>query len=272
MHTTSHPDPVLHETSKASNQTATTPFNAGQSVAGSPTLTATHWGVYEAVGEGQSLRLQAFSRDPSPSPIGLTMLDAARGPVRVRRPAVRRSWLAARRGDVAESRRALRGQEQFVEVEWDEALDLVAAELTRVRTTHGNEAIFGGSYGWGSAGRFHHAQSQVHRFLNCIGGYVRHADTYSLGAARVLMPHIVAPMEQLFTQHNSWRDVMAKHTQLFVSFGGVPAKNSQVSSGGATEHSVPTGLRRMGAAGVRFVNVSPVRDDIDTGGAPEHSK
>jgi biotin/methionine sulfoxide reductase len=127
---------------------------------------------------------------------------------------------------------------------------------------------FGGSYGWSSAGRFHHAQSQVHRFLNSIGGYVRHADTYSLGAARVLMPHIVAPMEELFTQHTSWR-VMARHTQLFISFGGVPAKNAQVSSGGATEHAVPTGLRRMAEAGVRFVNISPVRDDIDTGGEVE---
>ncbi len=231
-------------------------------------LTASHWGVYEATGQGDSLSLQGFSRDPAPSPIGLSMLDAARGPLRVRRPAVRRSWLQARRGDLPQAARQQRGQEPFVEIEWAEALDLVAGELTRVRSQHGNASIFGGSYGWSSAGRFHHAQSQVHRFLNSIGGYVRHADTYSLGAARVLMPHIVAPMEELFTQHTSWR-VMARHTQLFVSFGGVPAKNAQVSSGGATEHAVPTGLRRMAAAGVRFVNISPVRDDIDTGGPVE---
>ena len=233
-----------------------------------PRLTATHWGVYEAVGQGDALRLQAFSRDPAPSPIGLSMLDAARGPVRVRRPAVRRSWLQAGRGDAPQTARERRGEDPFVEVEWPEALDLVARELERVRGQHGNQAIFGGSYGWGSAGRFHHAQSQVHRFLNCIGGYVRHADTYSLGAARVLMPHIVAPMEELFTQHTSWR-VMARHTQLFISLGGVPAKNAQVSSGGATEHAVPGGLRRMAAAGVRFINISPVRDDIDTGGEVE---
>ena len=58
-------------------------------------LTASHWGVYEATGQGEALRLQGFARDPSPSPIGLSMLDAARGPVRVRRPAVRRSWWQA---------------------------------------------------------------------------------------------------------------------------------------------------------------------------------
>lgn len=40
-----------------------------------------------------------------------------------------------------------------------------------------------------------------------------------------------------------------RHTQLFVSLGGVPAKNAQISSGGATEHAVPTGLRRMAVAG-----------------------
>ena len=91
----------------------------------------------------------------------------------------------------------------FVELPWDEALDLVAAELKRVRDRHSNRAIFGGSYGWSSAGRFHHAQSQVHRFLNAIGGYVRHMDSYSLGAARVLMPHIVAGMEDLMSMHTT---------------------------------------------------------------------
>jgi biotin/methionine sulfoxide reductase len=231
--------------------------------------TATHWGIYEVrYRDGQAVALERFSRDPDPSPIGLTMLDAVKGPLRVRRPAVRRSWLAAARGDAGGSRRELRGQEEFIEVEWDEALRLVAGELQRVRQQHGNSAIFGGSYGWSSAGRFHHAQSQVHRFLNSVGGYVRHADSYSLGAARVLMPHIVAPMDEMHTLHTSW-GVLEKHTQLFVSFGGVPAKNAQVSSGGAAEHVVPQALRRLGAAGVRFINISPVRDDIETGGEVE---
>jgi biotin/methionine sulfoxide reductase len=74
------------------------------------------------------------------------------------------------------------------------ALDLVAGELGRVKRDFGSQAIFGGSYGWASAGRFHHAQSQVRRFLNSIGGFVRHKDDYSVGAALVLMPHILAPL------------------------------------------------------------------------------
>src|SRR5690606_32012639 len=143
----------------------------------------------------------------------------------------------------------------------------VAQELQRVRTQHGNEAIFGGSYGWSSAGRFHHAQSQVHRLLNMFGGYVRSLDSYSLGAARVLMPHIVAPMGELMAGHHSWQ-VMEENTRLLVAFGGIPAKNAQVTAGGSPEHRVRPGLARLAAAGCRIVNFSPVRDNLD---APEGS-
>ncbi len=207
------------------------------------TLTAAHWGVYEVEYDdnGKATRLHPFSKDPDPSPIGLHMLSDEVTRLRVRRPAVRKSWLEKGPGAAPEKR----GQEAFVEVEWNEALDLVAKELKRVKDTHSNRAIFGGSYGWSSAGRFHHAQSQVHRFLNSVGGYVRHQDSYSLGAARVLLPHIVAPMDELMSMHTPW-DVMAEHCKLFVSFGGVPHKNSQINAGGATKHHVKGGLWRFG--------------------------
>lgn len=230
------------------------------------TLTAAHWGVYEVEydAKGQPVKLHPFSKDPDPSPIGLHMLSDEVTRLRVRRPSIRRSWLE--KGPGANPER--RGQEPFVEVPWEEALDLVAGELRRVREAHSNRSIFGGSYGWSSAGRFHHAQSQVHRFLNSIGGYVRHQDSYSLAAARVLMPHIVASMDELMTMHTPW-SVMAEHCKLFVSFGGVPHKNSQINAGGATQHHVKGGLYGMRAKGVRFVNITPTGDDIDTGGAVE---
>jgi len=222
--------------------------------------TACHWGIYEVDDAAGQPVLRPLAADHAPSPIGQAMLAANAADQRVRRPAVRRGWLdAVRAGRVPDGRG--RGDEPFVELPWEEALALVAADIGRVRRDHGNEAIFGGSYGWSSAGRFHHAQSQVHRFLNAIGGYVRHADTYSLGAARVLLPHIVGPMDELIEHHTSW-DVLAAHTKLFVSFGGVPAKNAQISPGGVGEHNVGAGLRCLAEAGVHLVNVSPVRDNL----------
>ena len=70
------------------------------------------------------------------------------------------------------------------------ALDLVAAELERIRSTFSNRAIYAGSYGWGSAGSFHFPQGQLHRFLNLFGGFVRSINTYSHAAADVAMPYI----------------------------------------------------------------------------------
>ena len=93
-------------------------------------------------------------------------------------------------------------------------------------------------------------------------------DSYSLGAARVLMPHIVASMDELMGMHTTWGE-MAKHTRLFVAFGGVPRKNAQVSAGGPAEHRVRDGLFALRDAGVRFVDVTPTSDDLDTGGAVE---
>ncbi|MCA0250440.1 MAG: molybdopterin-dependent oxidoreductase [Proteobacteria bacterium] len=230
------------------------------------TLTAAHWGVYEVEYDdaGNATKLHPFSKDPDPSPIGLHMLSDEVSRLRVLRPSIRKSWLEKGPGANPE----LRGQEPFVEVPWDEALDLLAGELKRVKETYSNRAIFGGSYGWSSAGRFHHAQSQVKRFLNCYGGFVRHQDSYSLGAARVLMPHIVASMEELMAMHTRW-DVLAKDCKLFVTFGGVPHKNAQINAGGATLHHVKGGLYAMREAGVRFVNVTPTAEDLDNGGAVE---
>lgn len=224
--------------------------------------TAAHWGFYEGVDrDGQTVGLRPFAHDPDPSPIGLAMWDAYRSGLRIARPAVRESWWRHGPG----GRPELRGREGFVEVDWETAIRMVADELQRIRLLHGPEAIFGGSYGWSSAGRFHHAQSQVHRFLNACGGYVRSVDSYSLGAARVLMPHVVASMDELMVNTDPW-EVLAAHTRLMVAFGGAPAKNAQVSAGGVAEHRLRAGLRQLAAAGCRLVHISPVRAHFD---APE---
>ena len=162
-----------------------------------------------------------------------------------------------RRGiDAADSRGADRAHDRAAQIER-------RFELARVKREFGNNAIFGGSYGWSSAGRFHHAQSQIRRFLNSIGGFVRHKNDYSVGAALVLMPHIVGPLEELLANHTSW-DVLAKHCELFVSFGGVPRKNGQINAGGAVVHRIRSGLFGLREAGVRFVNVTPTADGLVT--------
>ena len=222
-------------------------------------LTASHWGAYEwSLDANGADMLRPYGGDPDPSPIGLSMLDAYCSGTRVMRPAVRRSWLEHGPG----TRTDLRGQDPFIEVSWEEAWRLVAQELQRVIALHGNQAVYAGSYGWASAGRFHHAQSQLRRFMHAIGGSTVHSQTYSYAAAEVLLPHVVAPMTELEVFHTSW-DVLARHTSLVVTFGGMPWKNAQVGAGGAFEHRLRSGLNMVVEAGCRFVNFSPVRADLE---------
>ena len=84
--------------------------------------------------------------------------------------------------------REKRGNDEFIEISWAEAIDIISKELNRVKTKFTNKSIFAGSYGWASAGRFHHAQSQLHRFFNCFGGYVKSVTTYSYAASETIIP------------------------------------------------------------------------------------
>ena len=189
-------------------------------------LTATHWGTYRAVvRDGRLTALHGFEEDLDPSPIAHGMLDTLDDPCRIAEPMVRKGWLERGAG----SDRSRRGAEPFVAVAWDEASRLVARELERVIREHGNRAIFAGSYGWASAGKFHHAPSQLGRFLNCIGGFTYKRDSYSLAAGQVILPHILGDLFLLLGIHTGWPSII-EHTELLVAFGGLPVKNGQVGN------------------------------------------
>ncbi|HEX6446008.1 MAG TPA: molybdopterin-dependent oxidoreductase [Streptosporangiales bacterium] len=218
---------------------------------------SSHWGAFEAVTDGgRFVGVRPPAHDPEPSPIIASIPEMVYDASRVAAPAVRRGWLANGPG----GDRHLRGADPFVEVSWDEALDLVAGELRRVRAEFGNEAIFGGSYGWASAGRFHHAKTQLQRFLGCIGGYTGQIHNYSYAAALTLLPHVVGTTDLVTGPLTSW-DGIAEHTDLMVCFGGLPLGNTQVEAGGVGEHVAGSWLRGCRTAGVEFAIVSPVRAD-----------
>ncbi|HEY0419360.1 MAG TPA: molybdopterin-dependent oxidoreductase, partial [Acetobacteraceae bacterium] len=188
--------------------------------------------------------------------------DAVHAPCRIDRPHVRRGWLRGdRRGGTP------RSGEPFVPVDWDTATRLVAGEIARVRGEHGPAAIFGGSYGWASAGRFHHARGQLHRLLACAGGYTAQLTNYSYGAGMTLMPHVVGSNDVVDGPSVEWRDIAA-HAKLMLCFGGITLRNGQVNAGGGARHEMGDWVRRTAEAGVRIVNISPIRGDMpDVAGA-----
>ena len=225
---------------------------------GQRSQTFSHWGAYDIeVADGAIVAVHADPADPDPSPIGQSYLDAIQHRCRIERPMVRQGWLE--RGPEAHG--GGRGAEPFVAVGWGEALDLVAGELARVKAEQGNQAIFAGSYGWASAGRFHQAQSQLHRFLNFHGGFSYSVNSYSTAAAQVIIPHVLGePFLKLLATQTTW-PVIAEHAELVVMFGGIPLKNAQVSVGGIGRHVTRGWLTRCRENGAEFVNVGPLEND-----------
>src|SRR5215813_10664953 len=162
-----------------------------------------HWGVFSARWSKGRLEVRPHAGDPDPNRIIENFPGALRHRARVAQPMVRRGWLE--RGPGPDD-------------------------------TRGPGAVFCGSYGWASAGRFHHAQSQVHRFLNtALGGYGKSVNSYRSGAASVIVPHVLGDYVGL-TMHNvSWEQV-AEHTDIVVAFGGMALKNSMVAGGSVSKH------------------------------------
>ena len=222
-------------------------------------LTSTHWGNYHVGTEnGRLISVNGSDNDENSSPIGQSLLSMMDENSRISQPMIREGFLNTER----QSDGTKRGQERFVKVSWDTAFQLAAKALSEVKENYGNEAIFGGSYGWSSAGRFHHAQSQVHRFLNKFGGYVSSRDTYSVGAGFRILPYTLGIDASLSVYQAVQVKEMIGHAKLMVCFGGLSMKNTQVDGGGIGNHSALGDLQRLNESNIECVNVSPIREDM----------
>jgi biotin/methionine sulfoxide reductase len=211
-----------------------------------------HWGAFTAlVEDGRLVGCEPFARDPAPSNMLDSMPEMVHSPLRIARPAIRDGWREGKRRT---------GADTFHEVSWDEALDTVARELKRVRETYGHASILGGSYGWSSAGRVHHARSLVRRFLFLGGGCVDQVGNYSFGAATYILPRVIGTFQPVVGDITDWSSIV-KHTRLMLAFGGLATKNGQVTSGGAGAHTMELWLKRAKAAGIQFVSISPLKSD-----------
>jgi biotin/methionine sulfoxide reductase len=218
-----------------------------------------HWGAFTVlVDDGAITGVEPFALDPAPSPIIESVRDWLDPSVRIHQPMVREGWLESLKDP---ERRKDRGKDRYRPVSWDEATRLVAQEIDRVRTRHSNDSIFAGSYGWGSAGRFHHAQSQVRRLMNRVGGFTGHVETYSVGAGAVIMRHVTGD-DAIFYGRASGLDTVASHSQILLVFGSLSPRTAQVESGGIARHALEDNLRRIKDQGVRVILISPRRDDI----------
>ncbi len=148
-----------------------------------------------------------------------------------------------------------RGQGRFERISWDEALDTIASNLTRIREEYGNEAIYL-NYGTGTLGgtvtkSWPPATTMLARLMNCYGGYLNHYGDYSTAQIAVGHPYMFG---NGWVGNNCISDI--ENSKLVVFFGNNPAE-TRMSGGGVTYH-LQEARRRSGAP---LISIDPRLND-----------
>src|SRR5512137_1095107 len=94
-----------------------------------------------------------------------------------------------------------RGEGMFKRITWDEALELLASEMLRVKETYGNSALFV-PYGTGSYNQLNGAQT-ARRLMNLFGGCLGIYNSYSWGAINIATPYVYGTL-QTGNQRQDW--------------------------------------------------------------------
>lgn len=186
-------------------------------------LTGSHWGAIRAtVKDGRFVAAKPFELDKYPSKMIAGLPDHVHNAARIRYPMVRVDWLRKRHlSDTSQ-----RGDNRFVRVSWDEALDMFYEELERVQKTHGPSALLTAS-GWQSTGMFHNASGMLAKAIALHGNSVGTGGDYSTGAAQVILPRVVGSME-VYEQQTSWPLVL-QNSKTIVLWGSDLLKNQQAN-------------------------------------------
>ncbi|WP_411754573.1 DMSO/selenate family reductase complex A subunit [Serratia sp. (in: enterobacteria)] len=153
-----------------------------------------------------------------------------------------------------------RGEGKFKRISWDEAFDLIGANLQRIIKEYGNEAIYL-NYGTGTLGgtvarSWPPLNSPVARLMNCVGGYLNHYGTYSTAQISCAMPYTYGGGDG-----NSISDV--ENSKLVVMFGNNPAE-TRMSGGGITyqlEQARERSNARMIIIDPRYTDTAAGRED-----------
>ena len=154
-----------------------------------------------------------------PTPFGLTYKKRVYSENRVRWPLKRVDW-----DPNGERNPQNRGKSKYVRISWDEAAQLVADELLRVKERHGIEAVLVESDGHSEGKHIAPAHGCVPRLLAMLGPYtyqMRNMDSWEgwhLGARLVWG---CEPFGEMMPSSNIYPDI-AKHSDMLLFWGCDP--------------------------------------------------
>ncbi|MGD8116504.1 trimethylamine-N-oxide reductase TorA [Vibrio sp. TRT 29B02] len=230
--------------------------NAAETV-GTWKVTGSHWGAFRAhIYAGKVQEIKPLELDKNPT----EMLNGIKGilysPSRVRYPMVRLDWLKKHKYS-AETR----GNNRFIRVTWDEALDLFYRELERVQKDYGPWALHAGQTGWNQTGSFNNCTAHMQRAVGMHGNFITKVGDYSTGAGQTILPYVLGSTE-VYAQGTSWSEILDNSDNIIL-WANDPVKNLQVGWNCETHESYKylAQLKEKVAKGeINVLSVDPVKN------------
>ncbi|MCG9701065.1 trimethylamine-N-oxide reductase TorA [Vibrio natriegens] len=220
-------------------------------------VTGSHWGAFRAhIYAGKVQEIKPLELDKNPT----EMLNGIKGiiysPSRVRYPMVRLDWLKKHKYSAD-----TRGNNRFIRVTWDEALDLFYRELERLQKEYGPWALHAGQTGWNQTGAFNNCTAHMQRAVGMHGNFITKVGDYSTGAGQTIMPYVLGSTE-VYAQGTSWSEIL-ENSDNIVLWANDPVKNLQVGWNCETHESFKylEQLKEKVAKGeINVLSVDPVKN------------
>ena len=215
---------------------------------------ASHFGPFYAyVRDGKIIDIEPQKGlDKRPTGMIKALIDRTYSNTRVKYPYVRKTYLEGR-----PNHKEFRGNDEFVRVSWDEALDLVAKKIKETP----KESIYNGTTdGWAHPGLVNYCPTLAGRFFNIVkGGSVSIEGDYSVGAALQTNPTIVGDMEvySLQTAH----EVLLANTEVYVMWGADLFKTNKIDFAVPNHKNSGEYYLKYKKSGMKFICIDPIKTE-----------
>jgi trimethylamine-N-oxide reductase (cytochrome c) len=230
---------------------------SGSETAGTWKVSGSHWGAFRArIYAGKVQEIKHFEADKNPSDMLKGIKGILYSPSRIRYPMVRYDWYLKR----DKSDTTLRGNNRFIRVTWDEALDLFHQELERIQTQYGPWALHAGQTGWRQTGQVHSCGNHMDRAIAMHGHSVKKVGDYSTGAGQTIMPYVLGSTE-VYAQGTSW-SLILENSKTIILWSNDPVKNLQVGWNCETHEAfayLEQLKEKVANKEIKVISIDPVR-------------
>jgi anaerobic selenocysteine-containing dehydrogenase len=152
-------------------------------------------------------------------PFSLAYKKRVYSPNRILYPLKRMDWDPKGKRNTAN-----RGQSEYVRISWEEAVELIAAELTRIKNQYGPEAVLSQSDGHGEGKGVHVAHGSANKLLALLGGYtlqMRNPDSWEGWAWGAKHAWGMEPVGELGPTTNVIQDI-SENSEMLLFWGCDP--------------------------------------------------